>query len=163
AFLELLDLALRERGRRAVIDLWPEGEPDPRLDHKAVAHVRVTDEPAEKDPLFAQILARRTNREPYANRGVPDAALSSAAQTALARRRPHLSGAPDPALRRELLGPLERGIAIASCNGGALRAHLRQLAWDGFEKEFRTPAAYMESVNLMRIGPAEIAHERDGL
>ena len=139
AFLELLDLAARARGRSAEITLWPEGEPQPRLDTRPIAHVRFTEDGAARDPLFAHIRARRTNREPYEARAVAEADLRAITEAA------------------------GGGFAYGWANGGALRAQLRTLAWDGFEKEIRTPAAYRESVDLMRIGAAEIAAHRDGL
>ena len=66
-FLELLDIAARERGLRAEIELFPQGEFGPeRIDGRPVARIRlVPDAGVAKDPLFAQILARRTNREAY--------------------------------------------------------------------------------------------------
>jgi hypothetical protein len=66
AFLELLDIAARKNGRRAEIALWPEGEPQPMLDKRPIAAVRlVPDTTAPKDPHYAQIIRRRTNRMPY--------------------------------------------------------------------------------------------------
>ncbi len=139
AFLELLGLAARTRGRRAEMTLWPEGEPQPRLDQRPVAHVRFVTDGAARDPLFDHILARRTNREAYASREIPEAELRAMSQEA------------------------GGGIAYGWANGGELRGQLRTLAWEGFEKEIRTPAAYQESVDLMRIGAGEIAAYRDGL
>lgn len=144
AFLELFDLAARSLGRHAEITLWPEGEPQPLLDARPVARIRLTQESAERDPLFDHILTRRTNREPYEARAVDSASLVEIAQTAL--------GA----------GGIE-ALSIHSSDGSALRDELRQLAWDAFLTEIQTPAAYQESIDLMRIGAAEIAAHRDGL
>ena len=82
-FLELLDLAARERGQRADFTLFPEGPfaPD-RLDGRPVARIRLAPDAAvPKDPLFAQILARHTNRSVYdLARPVPAAAWSALAE-----------------------------------------------------------------------------------
>lgn len=144
AFLELLDLAARSQGQRAEITLWPEGEPQPRLDGRPVAHVRLVAEANAADPLFDQILARRTNREPFEAREVEARAEDN---TTAAGLRP---GGPDT-------------ITIGFVSGGRMRDELRQLAWDAFEREFQTPAAHLETVNLMRVGREEIATHRDGI
>src|SRR5450755_2746108 len=76
-FLELLDIAARERGLKAEISLFPEGEFGPeKLDRRPVARVRLAADPSiQKDPLFRQILARHTNRSRYdLRRPVPPAA-----------------------------------------------------------------------------------------
>jgi hypothetical protein len=66
-FLELLDIAARERGLKADIALFPEGPFGPAvIDQRPVARIRLAPDPAAaKDPLFAQILQRRTNRSAY--------------------------------------------------------------------------------------------------
>lgn len=139
AFLELLDLAARSLGKHAEITLWPEGEPQPVLDDRAIAHINLTQDAAPRDPLFDQITMRRTNREPYEPRGVPADALAAMAAAA---------------------GP---EVTFSSATSGAVRDSLRQLAWRAFEREILTPAAYQESVDLTRIGAEEIARHRDGL
>jgi len=73
-FLELLLLAARQRGQRAEITLFPQGAFDERtIDARPVARVRlVPDSSLTPDPLFAQVLKRRTNRNAYdAARPVP--------------------------------------------------------------------------------------------
>ncbi|MGE3249514.1 MAG: nitroreductase family protein [Hyphomonadaceae bacterium] len=144
AFLELLDIACRERGRRAEITLFPEGEPQPRLDQRPIAHIRITDDPAERDPLFAHILNRRTNREQFETRVPDNATMAEIGESAL---RPGNASS----------------VSIDQVEGGALRDQLRQLAWDAFEREFRTPAAHGETVALLRVGEGEIAEHRDGI
>ena len=58
-FLELLDMAARERGLRAEITLFPQGAFGPgKLDERPVARIRLDpDAMVTKDPLFVQILA----------------------------------------------------------------------------------------------------------
>ncbi len=161
AFLELFDLAARANGHVAEINLWPEGEPQPRLDARPIAHVKLTAQAMQKDPLFDQILARRTNREPFEVREVPEEALVAAAGDAIWPWRPPnvggtADGSPVPA-------PPPTPLRIEWSRTGEQLTALRTLAWNGFDRECHTPAAYQESVDLMRIGRAEIAAHRDGL
>jgi len=144
-FLELLDLAARERGWRCEIRLFPEGAFGPEgIDQRPVAQVRLVADPTTpKDPLFAQILARRTNRSLYdIQRAVPADAWASMAEAV----KPHAihfgfvgTEAPDAMARH-------RAIAAA--------------AW---AIELTTPRTIMESFKVLRIGAAEVAKHRDGL
>jgi nitroreductase len=161
AFLELFDLAARARGQRAEITLWPEGEPQPRLDARPAALVRLVAADTPKDDLFDHILARRTNREAFADRPVSDDTLTAIAEAALRPWQP------------ASVGPTIAGAPVLALPPSPLRvdwtrtpdqlAALRSLAWNGFDTECHTPVAYQESVDLMRIGRAEIAQHRDGL
>ena len=139
AFLEMFDLAARSLGRRAEIAIWPEGEPQPLLDARPIARIRLSGESAARDPLFEHILARRTNREAYEARTVESEAFAAMAAAA------------------------GEAVTFGSASGGEVRDALRTLAWTAFEREILTPAAYQESVDLMRIGAAEIARYRDGI
>lgn len=138
AFLEVLALAAGANGHRADISLWPEGTPGERLDARPVAHIRLVPVPAQADPLAAAITARRTHRGPFENR-----TPSSATFEALARAC--------------------NGVELGHVRGGAPLEELRAFVWESFDKEIRTPARYAETVELMRIGRAEIAAHRDGL
>jgi hypothetical protein len=144
-FVELLDLAARERGLRAEIELFPEGVfGADKLDSRAVARIRLLpDVTVKKDPLFAQILRRHTNRSAYdLTRAVTlDAwrAMSDAVQ-------PH-------ALR---FG--HAGVEQAE----ALTIH-RRIAAEAWRIELTTPRTVMESYDVLRVGAAEIAAHRDGL
>src|SRR5688572_17388676 len=102
-FLELLDLAARERGQRTEIRLFPEGEFDRgKPDRRPTAHIRIAaDSGVKKDPLFAQILKRRTNREAYEAKPVPPAAVREiAASVATYPVRTGFVGADSPDLLR---------------------------------------------------------------
>ncbi len=141
AFLEVLALAACERGLRADMTLWPDGEPQPVLDQRPVARVRLTADPAlARDPLFAQITRRHTNRETYDLKAAPSAAD-------LAR----VVGAAG--------APLSAG-AVADPAGVA---RLVDLGAQGFAREITTKATAQESARLTRIGAAEIARHRDGI
>lgn len=142
AFLELLDLAARESGHRAVIALWPQGEPQPRLDNRPVARIRlVRDASVTRDPLFAQITRRHTNRVPF-DMARPPAAIDLARIVAATRS----SG-------------LTAGVVTAQAD----RARLIDIGWRAYEIEGHTRATHMESVRLMRIGAAEVNAHRDGV
>lgn len=143
-FLELLDLAARERGLRADITLFPQGPFGPgALDARPVASARLTPDPTvQKDPLFAQILHRHTNRSAYdVTRAVPAAAWQA------------LQVAAGPAIRVGHAG-LEQG--------AALQQH-RRIALDAWRIELTVPRTIMESFKVLRVGAAEIAAHRDGL
>jgi nitroreductase family protein len=142
AFLELLDLAARQSGRRAEVTLWPEGEPQPVLDNRPVAHVRLASDPNQpRDPLFAQITARHTNRQPF-DLERPPTADELARVTAAAA------------------GP---GLLPSVVTDPAQRGRLIDIGWRGYLIEMRTEPTHMESARLMRIGRDEIARSPDGI
>jgi len=144
-FLELLDLAARERGLRADITAFPEGEFGPdAIDERPVARIRLTPDPAvARDPLFASILTRRTNRSAYAlDRGVPVEAWD--AMRSAATRHP---------LRFDFV----------QADQPELLGEHRAIALDAWRIELTTPAAILESYKVLRVGASEIARHRDGL
>jgi len=143
-FLELLDLAARERGLRADTTLFPQGAFGPgALDARPVASVRLTPDPTvQKDPLFAQILHRHTNRSAYdITRAVPAAAWQAMQVAAGAATRVGYAG-------------LEQGAALPQ--------H-RRIALDAWRIELTVPRTTMESFKVLRVGASEIAAHRDGL
>lgn len=139
-FLELLSQAAAADGYRARTTLFPEGEPRPRLDARPVATVRFArDETVAHDPLFAHVLARRSNKEAYdMARPVADGNLASIAAAARRAATGHTS---DP----------------------ARVADLRDKAWDALYTEMTTYDTARESVDLIRIGRAEIEANPDGI
>ena len=144
-FLELLDIAARQRGQRAEITLFPEGEfAADKLDSRAVARIRLqADAALRPDPLFAQIVHRHTNRSAYdAARPVPAEAWAAMAAAAQA-----------DGLRFGFVG---------ADRAGVLAQH-RAIAAEAWRIELVTPRAMLESLHVMRIGAAEVAQHRDGL
>jgi hypothetical protein len=144
-FLELLDLAARERGHRAEITLFPEGVFGPdKPDTRPVARIRlVPDATVAKDPLFAQIFKRHTHKNVYDGaRAVPAAAWQAMA----AATAPH-------AIRMGHVGS----------DAPALLAQHRAIAKEAWRIEISTPHTMMESTRVLRIGAAEIAEHRDGI
>ncbi len=144
-FLELLVMALAQRGVAAQVLLLPDGEMGPSLqDLGSVAVARVQLQPAataQADPLFAQIVHRHTSRTDY--------------DTARA-----ISPATAQALQQSVQGqPVGHGVEV---QGDRLQA-LRTLCWRSAQVELSTPHTVMESIALTRVGPAEIAQHRDGI
>jgi hypothetical protein len=144
-FLELLDIAARERGLRAETTLFPEGAYGPdRIDARPVARVRLLPDAAlAKDPLFGQILLRHTNRNAYElARPVPAAAWQAMA----AAVQPH---------------DLRFGF-VGTDQAAALQRH-RDIARAAWKTELTTPRTMLESFKVMRVGASEISQHRDGL
>ncbi len=140
AFLELLVIAAAQDGFAAIISPFPEGEDMSTLDRRPVARVEFVADKAQPDPLFAQILGRRSNRGVYQPRDVPTPLLAELAKAGAA------------------FG------TTAECVGNTpLAARLRDLTWRGHTTEMLTPAALQESVDLMRIGAAQVSADPDGI
>lgn len=144
-FIELLDIALRERGQRAEVQLFPEGAPGPRqIDARPVARIRVVPDGAvARDPLFAHIKRRHTNRLAYD----PQARIGAEAWQAMASAvRPHaLAFGHVDATQPEML------------------ARHRAIANEAWRIELSTPNTFLESLKVMRVGAAEVARHRDGI
>lgn len=143
-FLELLDQAARQRGHRAVLEPFPQGEWGPAgPDDRPSARVQlVADASVQPDPLFAQVFRRHTNRASYDGRPIDPAAVQ--------------------ALRDSVAGyPVQLGITGAS-DTAALQAH-RDIALRAWRIELTTPRTLLESYRVLRVGPREIASHRDGL
>jgi hypothetical protein len=140
-FLELARLAAAERGIRLEIEPFPEGEGQPRLDARPIARFRfVADAGVARDPLFGQARIRRSLKEPF------DVAKPVAPET----------------LTRLLATPAA-GVAVVGSIEPARVTALRDLTWRAWKIEAQTPAAFGESVDLMRIGKAEIERSPDGI
>ena len=132
-FVETLALAAAAQGLATEVAPFPEGA-DPRaLDARPVARLRLAGA-AAPDPLFAAIADRRTCKAPFE-----------------ARR-------PDPAA----LAPLAAEAARLHAEP-AQAARLRDLALRAHDVEMFTPRTLQESIDLMRIGKAEIVADPDGI
>lgn len=143
-FLELLDLSAKQFGQRAEITLFPEGSFDSKsVDRRPTARIRLTaDAKVAKDPLFEQILKRRTNRQVY-----EDKILSTSALQAITDSVAGL--------------PVQVGFVGAS-EADLLKQH-RAIAKDAWRIELTTPLTILESLKLMRVGPSEIKQNPDGI
>ena len=140
AFLELLSIAASEEGYRTDMAFFPEGEDLKTLDRRPIASVRFMAREGSRDPLFAHVLTRRSNKEIYEPRDVPESALAAVAEAARSY-----------------------GGTASTVGNTDLAAKLRDLTWRAHLKEVTTPAANQESVDLMRIGAKEVAANPDGI
>jgi hypothetical protein len=139
AFLELLSMAAAAGGYRTEITPFPEGEPQPRLDGRPVADVRLLEDPGvEKDPLFPHARQRRTNRHVYDGRPVGDEALHRATDAVLQTR-------------------------AESTNDAGRRKILSSLAVSALAVEMGLRRTAMETVDALRIGKAQIDRRPDGI
>jgi nitroreductase len=146
-FLELLVIALKERGIDPQVQLFPQGEPGEKvLDDRPVARVSWTPgAPAPaKDTLFAQILKRQTAKVAY--------------DTTRQVNPAHVN-----ALKAALTPALAAGVTFGATLEAARVAELRTVCLESAKVEIGTPRTVMESLQLMRVGPSEIAQHRDGI
>lgn len=142
AFLELLRMAATEQGLRAEVTAFPAGDwPENGVGEQPVCRVAfVPDTAVPRDPLFAQVLKRRTNRNNFDATDV----LPAEAQ----------------ALGAALQGLPVRFGWTADGRQIAQLASIAKRAWD---IEIKNDATYKESVDVFRITGEEIAKHRDGI
>ena len=140
-FLELARIAAAEKGVGLAVSEFPEGMPDAsaRLDGRPIAHLKFAGD-ARADPLFGVISIRRSTKAPFdTERPVSQAAIALLAAEGSARAR------------------------VGETNELPLVKDLRTLTWTAWMVETNTHAAFKESVDLMRIGKAEIEANPDGI
>jgi len=143
-FLESLLIALRQRDLEPHLQLFPKGEFAPRaVDDRPVARVSWPHGASAppRDPLFAQLLRRQTAKVDYDVASPVPAAVLAELQAALVDPGVHFGGTVEAARLRPL----------------------RQLCLDSARVEMATQRTALESLELMRIGPDEIAQHRDGI
>jgi len=138
-FLELLRMAASHEGQRVTITPFPQGEAAASLDARPVARAVFTPDPsAAPDPLFAHARARRSNKEPYDTRRPLAADILARLNVA---RHGRFGGTIDPA-----------EVTV-----------WRRLTREALRIEIETPRTYRESVDLFRIGRAEVDANPDGI
>ncbi len=144
AFVELAVIAAAERGHAVDVALFPQGAPAPRsLPAGTVVATLTLGAPgsAPRDPLFAAIARRHTAKSAYAEgRPLPDGLPAAWAEEA----------------RRH-------GLQAGTVTAPDAVAALRRLTREAYQIECTTPATWLESARLMRIGPDAIATHRDGI
>ena len=149
AFLELLIMAAAEQGHRAICTLFPAGLPGDRLDARPWARVRLQpDATLARDPLFAQVRRRRTDRRAYDLSRAPSAADVARLHEAVAGR----------SVRLGFAGSADRAVADSE-----RVVRLRDITREAWRIELSTEPAMMESMRVLRIGSAEIDRHRDGI
>jgi hypothetical protein len=114
------------------------------LDQRPVARVRLVADPSvSKDPLFAQILQRHTNRNTYElDRPVPADVWQ--------------------AMKESVKPKSLRFGFVGRDQPDSLKRH-RAIAVEAWRIELTTPRTIMESYKVLRVGAAEIEQHRDGL
>lgn len=138
-FLEVMRLAAAEEGFDLDTELFPEGADPHRLDGRPVAVCRFRAGDVAPDPLFAQVLHRRTLKEPFdTERTVEDSLL------------------------RTVLGAA-RTVHVAGSVADEDIVYWRALTHEALRIEFETPRTYRESVDLFRIGRNEVNANPDGI
>lgn len=137
-FLEIARMAAAETQLRMAVDLFPEGFDDTALDTRPVAVMRFGGS-ASPDPLFAQVMERRSLKEPFDTaRTVDQATLDTVLQAA-------------------------RGTDVGGSIEAADIEYWRALTREALRIEIETPRTYKESVDLFRIGSREVAANPDGI
>ncbi len=138
-FLELMRMAASQDGQRVTITPFPEGSDDRALDARPVARaVFAADASVLPDPLFAHAIDRRSTKEPFdLTRPLPADTLKKLDVATTAR----LGGTLDP---KEV-------------------ADWRAFTHEALRIEIETPHTYRESVDLFRIGRAEVDANPDGI
>lgn len=140
-FLEIFALAATHSGHRAKVTLFPEGEPSGRLDGRPIAHLKlVEDDQINEDPLFVHVPNRRTNRNAY------DTTRSISQDRLLA-----------------ITAAAGTNVRAGGIGEGPQLQTLRNLTRDALRDEILDPEAFQESIDLMRIGRAEIEANPDGI
>ena len=141
AFLELLRMAAAQQGFRAEMTYFPSGEwPAAAVGDTPICQITfVSDPQVQRDPLFAHVLSRRTNRGSY------DAPMSSGEAEQM---RSAVSTLP---------------VTFGWTSEAALMNRLRDIARRGWEVETMKDETYFESVRVFRLTGTDILKHRDGL
>ncbi len=125
-FLELMSIAATRKGFAVEHELFPQGEDGP-------VAISTFKPGAQPDPLFSEVMQRRSCKEPFDDKPVPADLATSLSDFAT------IIDQPEPV------------------------AALRKLTWDAFMVEVLTPHTMRESVDLMRFGKTEINANPDGI
>jgi hypothetical protein len=140
-FLEVMVMAAAQDGYAVELDVFPQGSDILALDDRPVAIATFrADRSVTADPLFAHLMNRRSNKEPFdTTRPLAPATIAQISQAAI------------------------YGSRIAGDASDASLAALRKLTTEALIIEIDTPHTFKESVDLFRIGKAEIEANPDGI
>lgn len=141
-FLELFRMAAADDGYRVELNLFPEGPFDAdRLNARPVAEITmIRDSSVTADPLFQSVFQRRSNKEPFSlERPVTASDLAALAATDFGAAR------------------------LETTRDGGKVQELRDLTEAALRLEIETPRTLKESIDLMRIGPEQVAANPDGI
>ncbi len=137
--IELLRQAAAELGYAAEITPFPEGEGGERLGQGRIASVRFVSGGAIRDPLFANVLERRSNKEPYTDQAVTAESLDQLGHA---------------------IGP---DVDYAASADPDRVTKLAANAWEAWKIEYETDVTRRESIDLMRIGNDAAVTQPDGI
>jgi hypothetical protein len=133
-FLELCRQAAAESGFRAEISYFPEGEPQPVLDSRPIAKVELVEDSAiSPDPLFSNVLERRTNRLEFDKDRPIDSTVLAALRDATVDE-----------------------VNVFTTSDESEVDNLRKLAADAWLIEWSTSRTRRETIEVTRIGEAEV-------
>ena len=133
-FLELCRQAAAAGGYRMDTSYFPDGEPQPLLDERPIAHVElVADARVRPDPLFSTVLERRTNRLEF-----------------------DLSRAIDTDALAQVQAATIDGVNVFASADSNLVDELRNLAVAAWDVEWSTASTRRESIEVMHIGGAAV-------
>jgi len=138
-FLELMRMAAQADGYSTTIDLFPEGFDETGLDERPIAYVQFAKAEGSIDPLWQYVARRRSNKEPYDT--------------------------------QRMISQQDIDTILAATNvtqaGGSVDpdsiAFWRDLSSRALMIEIETEHTYKESVDLFRIGKAEVNADPDGI
>jgi hypothetical protein len=137
-FLELAHISARAFGQRCTIDLFPDGIDDvEQTGRLPVARMALRAEKTEADELFHEIPKRVTNRLPFSDRPVEQAALDA------------ITSVCDPVELRFIIDP------------DAVR-QTADLVTEGMRVETFLDRTHRETVDMLRFSDDEILTHRDG-
>lgn len=140
-FLELLRMAAAEDGLRADIATFPQGSSPTALDQRPVARITLTpDADVSRDPLFAFVPFRRSNKEPF-----------------------DITRPVAPDLLPQMASAARNGTRFGGTVEATEVSDLRALTRDALRIEVETPHTFQESVDLFRIGHREVDANPDGI
>ncbi|BCE03051.1 Acg family FMN-binding oxidoreductase [Marinicellulosiphila megalodicopiae] len=141
-FLEQLKIAAGSLGLSTDIVQFPDGQPKSdghELDNNPIASIVIKHETQKIDPLFNQILKRRSTKETFeSERKV------------------------EPKLLEQLLKGEFHHLVEGTVNSLDIQP-LKQIIFDGMAVEFGEKQALKESADLMRFGKNEIESKPDGI
>ncbi|MDX8353827.1 Acg family FMN-binding oxidoreductase [Cognatiyoonia sp. IB215182] len=140
-FLELMVMAAAEDGYAIDLQVFPDGSDLNALDDRPVAVATFREDGSvTPDPLFAHVMDRRSNKEPF------DTSRALSVETV-----------------DTLRAAARHGSRVAGDVSESSIAALRQITTDALIVEIETPHTFKESVDLFRIGKAEIEANPDGI
>lgn len=138
-FLELMRIAASQQGYQLDITLFPQGSDNLLLASHPVARVRFVEVRATADTLFDSVLQRRSTKEAFdMQQNVREDQIA-------------------------MLNPAIDGVKFAGTRDTERVSVLRELIWQAYEVEHKTPAKLQESIDVMRFGKAAINASPDGI